>query len=162
MKMRKDKITTLTISALIMAMYIALMYATQAFAFGAYQVRVATCLYALAYLFPFLIVPLGLANSLSNFLGGLGLLDIVGGFAVGIVTAAGVYLIRAARLPKALVIPVIIAGPGLIVPLWLSPITGIPYWPLVLSLCVGQTAPAVLGYLLIRLLAKLEIGKPVN
>ena len=157
---RNEKTTALTISALIMAMYIALMYATQSFAFGAYQVRVATCLYALPYLFPFLVLPLGLANSFSNLLGGLGILDIAGGFVVGIVTAGGAYLIRKFQMPRALVIPVIIAGPGLIVPLWLSPITGIPYLPLVASLCIGQTAPAVLGYLLIRLLSKFEIGKP--
>ena len=157
MKMRKNKTTALTFSAIIMAMYIVIMYTTQSFAFGAYQIRVATCLYALAYLFPFLIVPLGLANSLSNVLGGLGILDIVGGFAVGIAAAGCAGLIRAFNLPKELVIPVIILAPGLIVPLWLSPITGIPYWPLVLSLCIGQTVPAVLGYLLIRLLPKAGI-----
>ncbi|MFQ9506003.1 MAG: hypothetical protein ACLRZ2_04885 [Veillonella sp.] len=31
------------------------------------------------------------------------------------------------------------------VPLWLSPLLGLPYWPLVLNLIVGQTIPAVLG-----------------
>ena len=156
MNKQKSKTSKLTISALVMAMYIAIMLATQSFAFGAYQVRVATGLYALAYVFPFLVVPLGLANSLSNLIGGLGILDIVGGFGVGIVTAGGAYLLGAARLPKGLVIPVIIAGPGFIVPLWLSPITGIPYLPLVASLCIGQTLPGILGYVLIRLLAKWE------
>ena len=161
-KTRKNKTTALTFSALVMAMYIAIMYATQSFAFMAYQVRVATCLYALTYLFPFLIVPLGMANSLSNFLGGLGFLDIVGGLAVGIITGSGVYLIRKFNGPKALVIPIIIAGPGFIVPLWLSPITGIPYAPLALSLCIGQTIPAFLGYLLIRLLEKMGVDRVIS
>ena len=63
----ESKTTTLTFSAIVIAMYITVMYVTQSFAFGAYQIRLATSLYALAYLFPFLIVPLGLSNFLSNF-----------------------------------------------------------------------------------------------
>ncbi len=70
----------LTISAMIMAMYVIVMYITRGFAFGAYQIRLATSLYALSYLFPFLVLPLGLSNCLTNLLfGGMGPLDIVGG-----------------------------------------------------------------------------------
>jgi len=147
---RKNTTTVLTFSAVAIAMYIAIMYATQSFAFGPYQIRVATSLYALAYIFPFLVLPLGLANSLSNFLGGLGVWDMVGGFIAGIITAGAVYLVRRFKLPKTLIIPAIIFGPGLTVPLWLSFITGIPYGVLALSLCVGQTPPAILGYLLVK------------
>lgn len=151
----ESKTTTLTFSAIVIAMYITVMYVTQSFAFGAYQIRLATSLYALAYLFPFLIVPLGLSNFLSNFLGGLGIHDIIGGFIVGIVTSSAVYLIRRFNLPKVLIVPIIILGPGLIVPIWLSIILNIPYWLLALNLCIGQTVPAVLGYLLIKILSKL-------
>lgn len=144
----------LTLSGIVIAMYCTVMYATQSFAFGAYQIRIATSLYSLSYLFPFLIIPLGLANFLSNFLGGLGILDILGGSLVGIITSAGVYLIRKYRLPMLLIIPVIVAGPGLLVPLWLSPITGLPYAALAASLCLGQLPPAILGYILVKILSK--------
>ena len=52
----------------ILAIYVVLMYFSQSFVFGPYQVRIATSLYALAYLYPYLVLPLGLANGLSNLL----------------------------------------------------------------------------------------------
>jgi len=148
----------LTFSALIAAAYFVIMFATQGFAFGPYQIRLATAIYALSYPFPFLILPLGLANSLSNMLGGFGMLDIAGGFLVGIVTAGLVALVRKTGLPKVFVIPPIILAPGLIVPLWLSPLTGYPYWALVASISIGQTVPAILGYILIQALSKRKVA----
>jgi len=156
--MKKISTKTLTFSAIVMAAYIALMYLTQSIAFLPQQMRVATALYATSYLFPFLIVPLALANSLSNTLmGGLGFFDIVGGFFVGLVTAGLVALPRKLRLPMWLVIPPIILAPALIVPLWLAPLMEMPYWAVVLGLGIGQTPPAILGYILIRALSKREI-----
>ena len=155
------KTSVLTFSALLVASYIAVMFLTQGFAFGPYQVRIATAFYSLSYLFPFLVIPLALANSLSNVLmGGLGPLDIIGGFLVGLVTGFLVYLVRRWKLPAVLTIFPVIFGPGLIVPLWLSPITGIPYWALVLSLCLGQVTPAIVGYILIRALQKIRGTRP--
>ena len=79
----------LTISAAVLAVYVIVMLLTQSLAFGQYQVRVATSLYALAAIHPFLIVPLGFANLLSNtIMGGLGPIDMVGGLVVGLLTAA--------------------------------------------------------------------------
>ena len=150
----------LTFSALVVAGYIAVMYLTQGFAFGPYQIRIASAFYALAYPFPFLILPIALANTLANALiGGLGVPDIVGGFAIGVITAGLVALPRKLNLPMWLVIPPIILAPGFIVPLWLSPIYGLPYWPLVLSISIGQTLPAILGYILIQALAKRKMGE---
>ena len=65
-----SKTQKLCFSGAVMAIYIVLMLLTQSFAFGQYQVRIATAVYAVAYLFPFLVVPLGLANLLSNLLMG--------------------------------------------------------------------------------------------
>jgi uncharacterized membrane protein len=159
--MKKTKI--LCISAILIALYVAVMYITQSFAFGAYQVRIATSLYSLSYLFPFLILPLGFSNFLSNLiLGGLGPLDMAGGFAAGIVTAGSIYLIRRFRLSDLLVIPAIILGPGLLVPVWLSYILNIPYLALAVSICIGQIIPGVLGYLLIKILEKLKAEKLWN
>ena len=149
-----SKTKTVCLSGVVMAMYIAVMFATQHFAFGAYQIRIATALYALSYLFPFLVLPLGLANGLANFMGGLGILDLIGGLIVGLITGGGVYIVKRKRLPKFLIIPVIIFGPALIVPIWLSYLLGVPYHVLVISLSIGQTLPAIVGYTLVKLLEK--------
>ena len=60
------KTQKLTISALCMALYLVVMMCTQSFAFGQYQVRIATALYGLSAIFPFLIIPFGLVNVLAN------------------------------------------------------------------------------------------------
>ena len=77
----------MTVAAMVMALYIVILYVTQGISFGPYQIRIATSLYALAFVYPFLVVPLGLANFIANFLfGGLGFIDMIGGCFVGIVT----------------------------------------------------------------------------
>ena len=166
MNHRFTKASMLTFSALVAAAYVAIMYVTQGFAFGPVQMRIATALYALPYLFPFLVVPLALANMLSNMLmGGLGMFDIVGGFAVGLVTAGTPALFRRLNLPTWTVILPVILGPALIVPLWLSRLfavpewlaylTGVPpYWLFVISLALGQIVPSILGYILVKAISK--------
>ena len=68
----------LTIAGICIALYIAVMMCTQTFAFGQYQVRIATAMYGLSAIFPFLIVPFGIANVISNtIMGGLGPLDMI-------------------------------------------------------------------------------------
>jgi len=131
-----------------MALYIVAMLLTTGFAFGAYQVRIATALYALPYVFPFLVLPLALANAISNMTGPLGMLDVIGGFFVGVVTAGGVFLLKKFMLPRWLIIPMIIVAPALIVPIWLSYILNMPYFALVVNIAVGQTTPAIMGYFL--------------
>lgn len=85
----------MTFSALVIAIYIAVLYVTQGISFGPYQIRIATALYGLAFLYPFLVVPLGIANFIANFLfGGLGLIDMVGGCAVGMMTTWLIVQIR--------------------------------------------------------------------
>ena len=85
----------LVFSALCIALYIVVMICTQSFAFGQYQIRIATALYGLSAIFPFLILPFGLANVVSNtVMGGLGLPDIIGGFIVGIVTTGIIVLAK--------------------------------------------------------------------
>jgi uncharacterized membrane protein len=146
-------IQKLTISGIVIALYCVIMYFTQSISFGPYQVRIATSLYALAYLFPFLVLPLGIANFLSNMLGGLGPIDMIGGCFVGIVTAFLIVLIRKYKLPKgSCIIPIIIV-PGTIVPIWLSLMNSLPYGLLVVSLCIGQIIPAITGVILIKVLS---------
>ncbi|MEN8075888.1 QueT transporter family protein [Clostridioides difficile] len=159
MEITMSKTRKLTISAIVIALYVVIMVITQSFAFGAIQIRLATSLYALSYIFPFLVLPLGLSNLLSNMLlGGLSIFDIVGGGLVGILTAILVYGVHKYKLNTYLTILPIIFIPGLIVPIWLSMILHVPYSALAISLCLGQVIPAILGSILINLL-KNKIGE---
>ena len=45
----------LTTSGIVIALYVVILFMTQSFSFGAYQIRIVTSLYALSYLFPFLV-----------------------------------------------------------------------------------------------------------
>lgn len=153
-----SKAQKLTISAMVIALYVVILYFTQSFSFGAYQIRIATSLYALSYLFPFLVIPLGLANFIANALfGGLGILDMVGGCLVGMVTTASIVSIRRLRWNRCLIAVPIVAFPGLCVPIWLSFCLSVPYGPLAVSLCIGQIIPAVVGAALVKALERILI-----
>lgn len=146
-------IQKITISGLVIALYVVVMFLTQSFAFGQYQVRIATSIYGLSAIYPFLIVPLGLANFLSNTLmGGLGILDILGGFIVGLLTAYFCYKLRKVNV-YLVGLPILII-PTLCVPIWLSYLLNIPYIALVVSIGIGQIIPAVLAVLLVKYLEK--------
>ena len=150
-----SNVRKLVLSSLVIAMYVVIMYFTQSFAFGQYQIRIATSLYALSGIFPFLIIPMGIANLLSNaIMGGLGPMDMFGGAVVGMITSLIVYLIRRYRLNGWLVIIPIIFIPGLMVPAWLSVLIHVPYKVLAISLCIGQIIPAIVGMLLVKQLEK--------
>ena len=143
----------LTISGAVMAIYIVVMYFTQSFAFGQYQVRVATALYGAAYLFPFLVVPLGLSNLLANMvMGGLGFFDIVGGGVVGLLTAGCCALLGRKKITPWSVVAPITLIPALVVSLWLSKLIGVPYPALAGSLLVGQFIAGIVGALLVKAL----------
>ena len=151
-----SKTQKLTMSGAVMAIYIVVMYFTQSFAFGQYQVRIATALYGVAYLFPFLVVPLGLSNLIANMLmGGLGVFDIVGGGVIGLLTAGSCALLGKRRLSPWLTAAPITLIPALGVSLWLSKLLGVPYWALAVSLLVGQAIAGVVGAALVKALGKL-------
>ena len=156
MDMKKmSKTQKLAFSGVIMAVYIVVMYVTQSFAFGQYQVRIATAIYATAYLFPFLVVPLGLANLLSNMvMGGLGFFDIIGGGLVGLLTAGCCALLGKRRYSPYLTAVPIALIPALGVSSWLSFLLGVPYPALALSLLVGQVIAGVAGALLLQALRR--------
>lgn len=151
-----SKSQKLTFSAIVIALYVVVLYCTQSFSFGAYQIRIATSLYALSYLFPFLVLPLGLANFIANLLfGGLGPLDMFGGCLVGIVTTAIIVGIRKSNWnPHLMILPIILV-PGLGVSTWLSYLLHMPYPALALSLCIGQIIPVICGVLLVKALKRI-------
>lgn len=145
----------LTISAISIAMYLALMIGTQGFAFGQYQVRIATALYGLSAIFPFTIPAFTIANFLSNtVMGGFGMVDAIGGAIVGLLTTGLIVLAKRQGLGNWVLIPIITFVPGLIVPIWLSYFLPVPYWVLVSSLVVGQFVCGVVSYFLINALEK--------
>lgn len=141
----------LTISGLCLALYIVIMMVTQGFAFGQYQVRIATALYGLAALFPFSILAFGFGNLISNLImGGLGPIDAIGGCIVGLVTTSGIVLGKRMGFGNWIVIPFITLVPSLVVPLWLSPLLGVPYVVLVTSLLVGQGISAIVSFFIVN------------
>ncbi len=145
----------LTVSSLTVALYVAVMAATQSFAFGQYQVRIATSLYALSGIFPFLVAPLGFANLLSNaLLGGLGPLDMIGGVLVGLATSGIVAAFANTRARYVATFFAIWLVPGLGVPLWLSYLLHLPYVVLAASLLVGQGIAGACGALLLAALRR--------
>ena len=157
------KTQKLTISGIVMAIYIVLMYLTQSFAFGQYQVRIATAIYGVAYLFPFLVVPLGLSNLLSNMLmGGLGFFDIVGGGLVGLATAGCCALLGKKKLSPWLTAAPITLIPALGVSSWLSGLIGVPYWILAGSLLVGQAISGAVGAALVSALKRIWLKEETN
>ena len=146
----------LTISAISIAMYLALMIGTQGFAFGQYQVRIATALYGLSAIFPFTIPAFSIANFVSNtVMGGFGLVDSIGGAIVGLLTTGLIVLAKRQGLGNWVLIPIITFVPGLIVPIWLTYFLPVPYWVLVSSLVVGQFVCGVVSYFLINALEKI-------
>jgi len=146
-----SSIQKLAFSGLIIALYIIVMYYTQSFAFGQYQIRIATSLYALSAIFPFLIVPMGVSNMLSNILmGGFGILDMLGGLAVGLITSTSIYLIKKYNLNDLLIAVPIIIFPGLLVPIWLSIFIKVPYSILAVSILIGQIIPGFVGVILVK------------
>lgn len=87
-------------SGMIIAAYITIVYSTSAISFGAFQIRFATGMYALAYIAPWTCFPLAVANGLSNFLwGGLGILDTMGGFFVGLLTTFALVIAKKVNTP---------------------------------------------------------------
>ena len=136
-------------SGVMMALYIVLMTLTRGFAVGQYQIRIATAMYALAAPFPYLIIPLGLANGLSNLFFSTPM-DAIFGFVIGVATCTVVYLIRRRKLPDFLIALPICLVVGFGVPLWLTHMLQVPYWVLVASLLVGQAVCGVVGVLLVK------------
>ena len=118
-------------------------------------IRSLSSLYALSYLFPFLVLPLGLANFISNMLfGGFGIVDMLGGCIVGIVAASCIVLIRRRKWNRIFIAVPIVLVPGLGVATYLSYFLAIPYPLMAMNLCIGQIVPAIVGVALVKALER--------
>ena len=155
----KSKYHQLTLSGIYIAMFLVIMMCTQSFAFGQYQIRIATALYGLSAIFPFLVLPACLANVLSNtVMGGLGMLDIIGGGLVGLLTTSLIVYGKKQGWGNWIVFVAVTFIPGLCVPAWLSVLINVPYWILASSILVGQAICGVCSMLLVSSLEKLGVG----
>ena len=159
MNFNYTKTQKLTISAVCIALYLVVMLCTQSFAFGQYQIRIATALYGLSYLFPFLVLPFGMANLASNILmGGLGPVDAICGLLIGLLTCGMIVLGKRLGFGCRIVAVAVTLLPGLGVPVWLSYLLDIPYVVLVSGLLVGQFISGMVGMLLVGALEKADIA----
>lgn len=155
----KSKYSQLTLSGIYIALFLVVMVCTQSFAFGQYQIRIATALYGLSALFPFLVIPACVANVLSNTLmGGLGIMDIVGGGLVGLLTTSLIVFGKKQGWGNWIVFLAVTFIPGLCVPMWLSVILNIPYWILASSVLVGQAICGVFSFMLVGALEKIGVN----
>ena len=141
----------LVFSALCIALYIVVMICTQSFAFGQYQIRIATALYGLSAIFPFLILPFGLANVVSN--------TGMGGFIVGIVTTSIIVFAKRRGCGNWIIWAAVTFVPGLGVPVWLSVLLDIPYLVLASSLLIGQCICGIASVMLVTALERVGAGK---
>ena len=77
----------LTISAMVVALYIVVLYLTQSVSFWSVSNSYSNIIICTCLCLSVLVIPMGIGNLISNFLfGGLGILDMMGGFGVGILT----------------------------------------------------------------------------
>ena len=144
----------IAVSGLVIALYVGIIYLTQDFSFGTFQIRVVDALYALCYIYPFLTVPLAVASSLGNVIGGMGLPDIIGGFFAGLVTCWCMVMIRRLRWNEwLLAVPTIVVS-ALMVPVWLAPILHVNYFFLMATIGAGEIVSGILGVLLVKALRR--------
>ncbi len=159
---KSSKYFQLTMSGIFLALYLVVMLCTQGFAFGQYQIRIATALYGLSAIFPFLVIPSCLANFLSNMLlGGLGPLDMLGGALVGLLTSSLIVWGKRRGWGNWIILVAVTMVPGLGVPLWLAVLLDIPYLVLASSLLVGQLICGISSLLLVGALEKVTLGKHI-
>lgn len=140
--------------ALIASIYVTTNIIFAPISYGPIQVRVAEALTVLPFIDPAAILGLFLGCILSNILGGIGLVDILGGSFCTLVAAVLTYRMRKpyfAPLP-----PVLINAAG--VSMYLHILFELPYWLTVIYIGFGELiACYVIGYPLLLVLMKRNI-----
>ncbi len=139
-------------AGVIAAIYIILVFVFQAISFGPIQFRVAEALTLLPMVYPEAIGGIFVGVLLSNILGGQGPWDIFGGSLVSLLAAYLTYRYKGRLIGYAS--PIVLNA--FLVGLYLWYILELPaYWPLVLSIGLGQSVViALLGIPLLRFVQK--------
>lgn len=142
----------IAISGLAMAAYVASTLLLGSISYGQIQVRLSTGLYVLAHFYPFLVIPLGLANAIANFFGPFGIYDALGGFVAGTLTSWAVTRMKhdlLIPLPVALIVPAVVGS-------YLFLLLKVPFLVLFPYLLAGQTIAAYTsGLILVKVFRRL-------
>lgn len=128
-------------AAMIAAVYIVITLLVAPIAFGPIQFRIPEALTMLAFIDPAAILGLTVGVFFANFASPLGLVDILGGSALTLLAALLTFKIKNRYL--AMLPPIVVNALG--VPLYLAPAYGLPFWPTVGYIALGQTV--VIGIL---------------
>lgn len=128
-------------AGIIAAIYLVITLLIKPIAFGPIQFRIPEALTILAFIDPAAILGLTLGVFFANFASPLGLVDILGGSALTLLAALLTFKIRNRYL--AMLPPIVVNALG--VPLYLAPAYGLPFWPTVGYIALGQTV--VIGIL---------------
>lgn len=140
-----------TRGGLIAALYIVLVFAFQFASFGPIQFRVAEALTLLPMVYPEAIGGIYVGTMLANILGGLGPWDIFGGSLISLLAAYVTYRYRGSWIAYAS--PIVLNA--FLVSLYLRVVFAVPYWPIVFSIALGQSAVVLgLGIPLLRWVRK--------
>src|SRR6056297_3754771 len=141
----------LTRGAMIAGLYIVITYLLAPVSFGPLQFRAAEALTVLPIIFPEAIPALFIGVFLSNIIGGLGLIDIIGGSLVTLLAAYGTYYFRDSFI--AYLSPILLNG--FLISIYLHLLFEIPYWITVVQISISEAVVVLfLGYPLIRVLKK--------
>jgi len=138
-------------SSLLAAVYVVLTIILGDFSYGPIQFRIAEALVLLPLVEPAAIMGVTVGCVIANIFGGYGPIDIFGGSAVTLVAA---YL--TSKMPNKILgaVPPIVLN-GLIVSIWVSNFSGLPYLLVSANIVLGETiAVGVLGILLVSLYSK--------
>ncbi|TDO89385.1 putative membrane protein [Halanaerobium saccharolyticum] len=137
--------------AAITALYVVITYFLAPVSFGPIQFRAAEALTVLPILFPEAIPALFLGVLLANIIGGLGLVDIVGGSLVTLLAAYVTYKNRDNIL--AYLSPILFNA--FLISIYLHVLFGLPYWLSVIQIGLSEAAVVlILGVPLIKYLKK--------
>lgn len=141
----------LTRGALIAGLYIIITYILSPFSFGPLQFRLSEALTVLPILYPEAIPALFIGVLLSNIIGGLGLVDIIGGSLVTLLASYITYRFRKSII--AYLSPIVLNG--FLISLYLHVLFDIPYWITVIQIAISEAVVVLLvGYPLIQYLQK--------
>lgn len=137
--------------AIISALYIVVTFFLQSVSFGPVQFRAAEALTVLPIIYPEAIPALFIGVLVSNIIGGLGLVDIIGGSLVTLIAAYFTYYFRDSIL--AYLSPIVFNG--FLISIYLHIFFELPYWLNVITISLSEAVVVfLLGYPLIQYLKK--------
>lgn len=156
--LKKVNVTKLVQQAFIMALYVALNMAMGALSFGTVQVRISTGLYALALGNPSMILPLTLANVISNLSSPFGVID----WGIGAICGVTVtYTLSKMKSKKFILIPIIVF-PMIFVSFMLNKMTQAPLQILFMNVGIGQFISGLTGYVFLEVWNQINRLTPKN